>query len=66
VDASPNTPKKFKQRLPARKLVATDFWDWKGVLMVEFMQQRTTVTSQMYCETLKTCMGPFGTKGVEC
>jgi hypothetical protein len=39
--------------LPARKLMATDFSDRKGVLMVEFMQQGTTTTSEMYCETLK-------------
>jgi CRISPR/Cas system CMR-associated protein Cmr1 (group 7 of RAMP superfamily) len=35
---SPNTPKKLKQTLSARKLMATVFWDRKGVLMVEFMQ----------------------------
>jgi histone-lysine N-methyltransferase SETMAR len=27
--------------------------DWKRVLMVEFMQLGTTVTSEVYCETLK-------------
>jgi hypothetical protein len=37
---SPNQPKKFKQ-MSARKLMATVFWDMKGVLMVEFMQQGT-------------------------
>jgi hypothetical protein len=31
----------------------TVFWDRKGVLLVvEFMQQGTTITSQVYCETL--------------
>jgi hypothetical protein len=40
---SPNKPKKFKC-LPARKLMATVFLDRKGELMVEFMQQRTTIT----------------------
>jgi hypothetical protein len=38
---SPNKLKKFKQILPARKLMAAVFWDKKGVLMVEFMQQGT-------------------------
>jgi hypothetical protein len=42
---SPNKPKKFKQTLSARKLMATIFWDTKGVLMVQSMQQGTTVTS---------------------
>jgi hypothetical protein len=37
--------------LPARKLMATVFWDRKGVLMAEFMHQGTTVTSEAYCET---------------
>jgi histone-lysine N-methyltransferase SETMAR len=36
--------------LSARKLVvATAFWDRKGVLMVEFMQQGTTIMSEVYC-----------------
>jgi hypothetical protein len=44
--------KTLNKRLPATKLMATVFWDRKGVLMVEFMQQGTTMTSQVYCETL--------------
>jgi hypothetical protein len=48
---SPHKPKKFKQT-SARKLMATVFWDRKGVLMVEFMQQGTTITSEVYCKTL--------------
>jgi hypothetical protein len=48
---SSNKLKKFKQTC-ARKLMATVFWDRKGVL-VEFMQQRTTVMSEMYCKTVK-------------
>jgi hypothetical protein len=39
--------------LPARKLMTTVSWDRKGVLMAEFMQQRTTVTSEVHCETPK-------------
>jgi hypothetical protein len=49
---SPNNLIKFKQT-SARKLMAAVFWDRKGVLMVEFMQQGTTITSQVCCETLK-------------
>jgi hypothetical protein len=37
----------------ARKLMAAFFWERKGVLVVEFMQQGTTITSEVYCETLK-------------
>jgi hypothetical protein len=44
----------------------TVFWDRKGVLMVEFTQQETTETSDVYYETLKNCVGPYSIKGVEC
>jgi hypothetical protein len=44
----PNKPKKFKQMLSATKLMAAVFWDRK-VVVVEFMQQGTTVTSEVYC-----------------
>jgi hypothetical protein len=43
----------FKQSLSARQLMATVFWDRKLVLIVEFMQRGITVTSEVYCETLK-------------
>jgi hypothetical protein len=45
--------------------MVTVFWDRKGVLMVEFMQQGATVTSEVYCKTLKNCIRPFRTKDVE-
>jgi hypothetical protein len=44
---SPNKPKNFKQTLSARKLMVALFCDRKGVLMVERMQQGTTVTSEV-------------------
>jgi hypothetical protein len=44
--------KKFKQT-SATKLMATGFWDRKRVLMVEFMEQGTTIMSEVYCKTLK-------------
>jgi hypothetical protein len=50
---SPNKPKKIKQTLSARKLMATVSWDSKGVLMVEFMVHGTIITSEVYCDTLK-------------
>jgi hypothetical protein len=50
---SPNKPKKFKQMLPARNLMTTVFWDRKGILTVKFMQQRITITLQVYHKTLK-------------
>jgi hypothetical protein len=50
----------------ARKLMAAVLWDRKGVLMVELMQQRTTITLKVYCKKLKKFIGPFRMKGVEC
>jgi intergrase/recombinase len=43
--------------------MATVFWDRTEVLMVEFIQQETTITSQVYSETLKNCVGSLRTKG---
>jgi hypothetical protein len=40
--------------------------DRKGVLMMEFLQHGFTIMSEVYCKTLKKCIGPFRTKGVEC
>jgi hypothetical protein len=44
---SPNKPKQFKQT-STRKLMPAVFWDRKEVLMLEFMQQETTI-SEVYC-----------------
>jgi hypothetical protein len=46
---SSNKPEKLKQTFSAKQLMAIAFWDRKGVLMVEFMQQQTTV-SEVYCK----------------
>jgi hypothetical protein len=44
---SQNQPKNFKQTFSARKLMATVFWDRKGV------QQGNTIMSKVYCRTHK-------------
>jgi histone-lysine N-methyltransferase SETMAR len=49
---SPNNPKKFKQTLSNKKMMATVFWDCKGMLLTEFMAPGTTITSEVYCDTL--------------
>lgn len=47
-------PKKFKQtQYTSRKLMVTVFWDKDGVLLVDFMERGTTITADVYCETLK-------------
>jgi len=49
---SPDKPKKFKQTLSNRKMMATVFRDRKEILLTEFMTPGTTITSEVYCETL--------------
>jgi hypothetical protein len=62
----PNKSKKFKYTLSARKLIAAVFWNRKGVLIVEFMHQGTTITSEVYCEALQNWLEPFRIRDVEC
>jgi hypothetical protein len=49
---SPSKPRKFKQTLSTWKIMATVFWDRKGVLLVEFLPQVTTINAESYCATL--------------
>lgn len=44
---------KAKQTLSKRKIMATVFWDRRGVLLVDFMPRGTTINSDAYCATLK-------------
>ncbi|GFV70845.1 putative transposase [Trichonephila clavipes] len=44
--------KKFKQILSAGKIMASIFWDRKGVLLSEFMPRGTTINADRYSETL--------------
>jgi hypothetical protein len=51
-----------KRCLPVRKLMETVFLDRKGVLVVEFMQQGTTIMSEVYCD-IKRLRRPILNKG---
>lgn len=50
-----NSPsaKKFKTTISAKKIMASVFWDRKGIILVEFLPQGETINAQRYCETLK-------------
>jgi hypothetical protein len=52
--------------MSARKLMASVFWDRKGVLVVEFMQEGTSITSEVCNETPKKLHTAIQNKGVEC
>jgi len=47
------TKMKFKQTTSTRKIMCTVFWDRKGVLLVDFLPQGSTINAGVYCNTLK-------------
>ena len=59
------TPKKFTVEKFAGKVMATVFWDEKGLLLLEFMPQKTTITGQTYAIQLPLCETPSKRKGEE-
>ncbi|KAL4126321.1 hypothetical protein QTP88_010543 [Uroleucon formosanum] len=50
--------RKFKVTQSARKIMATVFWDRKGVLLIEFMPTRTTIIRHRIVKRLKNCVKP--------
>ena len=45
-------PKKFKTQPSAGKVMTTVFWDAKGVIMLEFLPKRSTITGVYYANFL--------------
>ena len=45
-------PKKFKTWLSAGKVMATVFWDAKGIIMLDFLPKRSTITGVYYANLL--------------
>lgn len=45
-------PQKAKRGLSAGKIMATVFWDAKGVLLVEYLPRGQTINAERYSETL--------------
>ena len=46
-------PKKFKTQPSAGKVVATVFWDAQGVIMLDFLAKKSTITGAYYANLLK-------------
>jgi histone-lysine N-methyltransferase SETMAR len=46
------TLKMFRVEKSAGKIMATVFWDEKGLLLLEFMPQQTTIIGQTYATTI--------------
>ena len=50
-------PKKFKTQPSAGKVMATVFWDAKGVIMLDFLPKRSTITGVYYAlDQLRTAI----------
>jgi len=47
------TKTKFKQTTSTRKVMCTMFWDRKGVLLVDFLLQGSTINAGVCCNTLQ-------------
>ena len=45
-------PKKFKTQPSAGKVMATVFWDARGVIMLDFLPKRSTITGVYYANLL--------------
>ena len=45
-------PKKFKVQPSVKKLMATVFWDAKGILLLDILEPGHTVNANRYCQTL--------------
>lgn len=46
-------PKKFKVQSSAGKVMATIFWDCKGILLIDYLEKGKTVTGEYYANVLK-------------
>lgn len=45
--------KKFKTRISAKKIMASVFWEHKGIILIEYMPKGETINAEKYCEILK-------------
>ena len=60
-------PKKFKTQRSAGKVMAIVFWDAKGVIMLDFLPKRSTITGAYYAnllDQLRTAIREKLSKGV--
>ncbi|GFV70121.1 hypothetical protein TNCV_597151 [Trichonephila clavipes] len=65
-NASSPVKVKSKQTLSKRKIMATVFWDRRGVLLVYFMPQGTTLNSGAYCAIQRKLRKHCKTNGAAC
>jgi histone-lysine N-methyltransferase SETMAR len=49
-------------RLSAGKVLTTIFWDWKGVLLVDFLHEHRTVNAAYHCQLLDNVKAAYKNK----
>jgi len=49
---SPST-RKFKTTIPAKKIMVSVFWDYKGIIFIEYIPRRETINAARYCDLKK-------------
>jgi histone-lysine N-methyltransferase SETMAR len=49
-----NSPVKKKPRISksSKKIMASVFWDERGVVFIDFLEKNTTINKERYCQTL--------------
>lgn len=55
-------PKKAKAILSAKKVMASVFWDCKGVIMVDYLEKGKTINADYYCTLLQRLREEIKTK----
>ena len=55
-------PVKAKTRLSAGKVLATVFFDYRGVLLIDFLHERRTINAAYYCELLTQVRAAYRSK----
>ena len=51
-DGRERVEKKSRRTISAGKVMATSFWDWKGVIHLDFLQDRRTINAEYYSNIL--------------
>jgi len=62
---SPRT-KKFETLISVKKIMASVFWDRKGILLVDFMPPGSTIHVAAYCDTVTRLRRAIQNKRTEC
>ena len=48
-----STPKEFRTQLSASKVMATVFWDSKGIILIDYKPAGTSITGEYYANVIK-------------